>query len=258
MQTRYLSIMFGMSNPAQTLMQIERYIQDGRMEISEVMASEFTSMLLADKKRAIDSQVMLVKGLRLYCDVLLLRDKALEGIPIVKILHKERKKLIRILKNNAPEMISKLTPPAEDYRRGGNLLAAAGKKGPAIKSYLTCQKLAPNHVAAAYESVAALGPEKKMLQVLLKCCAAAGPVIRSGGVFLLQPENGSSQDAKQILATMQVLSGVHNSQKDAVYSLAQRLEQEIIAIEKGEAVANAKLQSALDSLKPKHDYYEYG
>ena len=63
MQTRYLSIMFGMSNPAQTLMQIERYIADGRMEMSEVMASEFTSMLLADKKRAVDSQVMLVKGL---------------------------------------------------------------------------------------------------------------------------------------------------------------------------------------------------
>ncbi|MBT5254899.1 MAG: hypothetical protein HOL72_03955, partial [Euryarchaeota archaeon] len=96
--------MFGMSNPAQTLMQIERYIDDGRMEMSEVMASEFTSMLLADKKRAVDSQVMLVKGLRLYCDVLLMRNKAKEGIAIVKILHKERKKLIRILKNNAPEM----------------------------------------------------------------------------------------------------------------------------------------------------------
>ncbi len=258
MRTQYLSIMFGMSNPAQTLMQIERYIDDGRMEMSEVMASEFTSMLLADKKRAVDSQVMLVKGLRLYCDVLLMRNKAKEGIAIVKILHKERKKLIRILKNNAPEMISKLTPPAEDYRRGGNLLASAGKKGPAMKSYSTCQKLSPNHVVAAYESVAALGPEKKMLSVLLKCCAAAGPVIRSGEIYLLQPENNPSQDAKQILATLKSLNGVHNNQKDEVHSLIQRLEQEIIAIEKGEAVANAKLQSALDSLKPKHDYYDYG
>ena len=101
--------MFGMSDPAQTLLQIERYIQDGRMEMSEVMASEFTSMLFANKKRPVDSQVMLVKGLRLYCDILLLRNKAKEGTSIVKILHKERKKLTSILKKNAPELISKST-----------------------------------------------------------------------------------------------------------------------------------------------------
>lgn len=250
--------MFGMSNPAQTLLQIERYIDDGRMEMSEVMASEFTSMLLANKKRAVDSQVMLVKGLRLFCDVLLLRNKAKEGIPIVKILHKERKKLIRTLKSNAPELIAKLTPPAEDYRRDGNLHAAAGKKSAALKAYSTCQKLAPEHVAAAYESVVALGPEKKLLQTLLRCCDAAGPVIKSGGVFLLQPENNPTQDAKKIVATLQALSGVHASQKAAVDAQATRLQKEITAIESGEAVANAKLQSALEALKPKHDYYDYG
>jgi hypothetical protein len=257
MQTQHLSIMFGMSDPAQTLLQIERYIEDGRMEISEVMASEFTSMLLANKKRAVDSQVMLVKGLRLFCDILLLRDKAKEGIPIIKILHKERKKLIRILRKNAPELIPKVTPPAEDYRREGNLHAAIGNKGPAIKAYSTCQKLAPNHVAAAYEAVVAMGPEKKCLQVLLNCCAAAGPVIKSNDVFILQPENRPLQDAKRLLATLQALSGVHTSQKSAVNYEAGRLEREIIAIENGEAAANAKLQSALDALKPKHDYYEY-
>jgi hypothetical protein len=37
----------------------------------------------------------------------------------------------------------------------------------------------------------------------------------------------------------------------------QRLKTQISAIENGEMAANAKLQSALDSLKPKHDYYEY-
>jgi hypothetical protein len=30
------------------------------------------------------------------------------------------------------------------------------------------------------------------------------------------------------------------------------------AILSGEAAANAQLQSALDALTPKHDYYEYG
>ena len=247
-----------MSNPAQTLLQIERYIEDGRMEMSEVMASEFTSMLLANKKRAVDSQVMLVKGLRLYCDVLLLRNKAKEGTAVVKILHRERKKLIRILKKNAPELISKLTPPAEDYRREGNLHAAAGKNGSAQKAYSKCQKLAPNHIAAAYEAVVAMGPEKKMLQVLLNCCAASEMVIKKDGLFILEPENRPAQDAKKLLATLQALSGVHVSQRSAVKGESERLEKEISAIENGEAVANAKLQSALDALKPKHDYYEYG
>ena len=250
--------MFGMSNPAQTLLQIERYIEDGRMEMSEVMASEFTSMLLANKKRAVDSQVMLVKGLRLYCDVLLQRNKAKEGTAIVKILHRERKKLIRILKKNAPELILKLTPPAEDYRREGNLHAAAGKNGSAQKAYSKCQKLAPNHIAAAYEAVVAMGPEKKMLQVLLNCCAASEMVIKKDGLFILEPENRPAQDAKKLLATLQALSGVHVSQRSAVKGESERLEKEISAIENGEAVANAKLQSALDALKPKHDYYEYG
>jgi hypothetical protein len=249
--------MFGMSNPAQTLLQIERYIEDGRMEMSEVMASEFTSMLLANKKRAVDSQVMLVKGLRLYCDVLLQRNKAKEGTAIVKILHRERKKLIRILKKNAPELILKLTPPAEDYRREGNLHAAAGKNGSAQKAYSKCQKLAPNHIAAAYEAVVAMGPEKKMLQVLLNCCAASEMVIKKDGLFILEPENRPAQDAKKLLATLQALSGVHVSQRSAVKGESERLEKEISAIENGEAVANAKLQSALDALKPKHDYYEY-
>jgi hypothetical protein len=249
--------MFGMSNPAQTLLQIERYIEDGRMEMSEVMASEFTSMLLANKKRAVDSQVMLVKGLRLYCDVLLQRNKAKEGTAVVKILHRERKKLIRILKKNAPELISKLTPPAEDYRREGNLHAAAGKNGSAQKAYSKCQKLAPNHIAAAYEAVVAMGPEKKMLQVLLNCCAASEMVIKKDGLFILEPENRPAQDAKKLLATLQALSGVHVSQRSAVKGESERIEKEISAIENGEAVANAKLQSALDALKPKHDYYEY-
>ena len=247
-----------MSNPAQTLLQIERYIEDGRMEMSEVMASEFTSMLLANKKRAVDSQVMLVKGLRLYCDVLLQRNKAKEGTAVVKILHRERKKLIRILKKNAPELISKLTPPAEDYRREGNLHAAAGKNGSAQKAYSKCQKLAPNHIAAAYEAVVAMGPEKKMLQVLLNCCAASEMVIKKDGLFILEPENRPAQDAKKLLATLQALSGVHVSQRSAVKGESERIEKEISAIENGEAVANAKLQSALDALKPKHDYYEYG
>ena len=55
--------MFGMSDPNQTLSQMLRYL-DMRYEMVEVMASEFTSMLLANKQRDGAMQTLLVKGTR--------------------------------------------------------------------------------------------------------------------------------------------------------------------------------------------------
>ena len=67
--------MFGMNDPAQTLMQVESYIQDGRLEMSEVMAKQLTDMLLQNNKRSQQEQIMLVKGLQILCDVLVVRNK---------------------------------------------------------------------------------------------------------------------------------------------------------------------------------------
>ena len=44
--------MFGMNDPAQTLMQLEGYIRDGRLEMVEVMATQFTDTFLRNKKRS--------------------------------------------------------------------------------------------------------------------------------------------------------------------------------------------------------------
>ena len=87
--------MFGMDDPAQTLIQLERYILDGRMEMSEVMATQFTEMFLMRKNRSADDQIMLVKGLRILCDVLVARDKGARAVASVGILLKERKKLVK-------------------------------------------------------------------------------------------------------------------------------------------------------------------
>ena len=89
--------MFGMSDPNQTLLQLESYIKDGRLEMSEVMATQFTDMFLSMKKRDLNSQVMLVKGLRMLCDVLVLRSKASKGIASAKTLLRERKKLVSMI-----------------------------------------------------------------------------------------------------------------------------------------------------------------
>ena len=60
--------MFGMQDPSQTLHQIERYMQEGRLELSEVMATQFCDMMLAKKKRDAQQQIFLLKGLRLMCE----------------------------------------------------------------------------------------------------------------------------------------------------------------------------------------------
>ncbi|DAC57390.1 MAG TPA: hypothetical protein HA354_05535, partial [Candidatus Poseidoniaceae archaeon] len=85
--------MFGMNDPAQTLMQLENYIKDGRLEMSEVMATQFTDMLLNIKKRSEDDQVMLVRGLQMLCDVLIIRSKYNLAVTASKTLLRERKKL---------------------------------------------------------------------------------------------------------------------------------------------------------------------
>ena len=119
--------MFGMDDPAQTLIQLERYILDGRMEMSEVMATQFTEMFLLRKKRTADEQIMLVKGLRILCDVLLARGKADRAVASVGLLLKERKKLVKTLRNGAPHLLEQMTPEAEDVHRAANAYAAGGK-----------------------------------------------------------------------------------------------------------------------------------
>ena len=85
--------MFGMNDPAQTLMQLENYIKDGRFEMSEVMATQFTEMLLNTKKRSNEDQLMLVRGLQILCDVLVIRNKYKLAVTASKTLLRERKKL---------------------------------------------------------------------------------------------------------------------------------------------------------------------
>ncbi len=249
--------MFGMNDPAQTLIQLERYILDGRMEMSEVMAMQFTEMLLARKKRSADDQIMLVKGLRILCDVLVARGKGARAVASVHILLKERKKLVKILRSGAPHLIEQMTPEAEDQHRAGNVLASGGKKRAAKKAYAKAEKLAPGNLSAALDACRYIGYETKLIDWLATSCETAGPVIYTGGVFMLEPVGTAPVDASQVAEALlgAVPHGLGNSSLCA--DQAQRIEEEKAAIMRGEAAANARLQSALDSLTPKHDYYEY-
>jgi len=250
--------MFGMDDPAQTLLQLERYILDGRMEMSEVMASQFTEMLLLRKKRTADEQSMLVKGLRMLCDVLVARGKGARAVASVGILLKERRKLVKVLRSGAPHLLSQMTPEAEDQHRVGNVLAAAGKTRKARKAYTRAEKLAPGNLASALDACRFIGYEAKLITRLAVCSAASGPVIYANESFKLEPQGNKSVDAGQVAEAL--LGAVPHSKGDSSLcaSEAKRIEDETSAILRGEAAANAHLQSALDALTPKHDYYEYG
>ena len=190
--------MFGMNDPAQTLLQLERYILDGRMEMSEVMAMQFTEMFLARKKRSTEDQIMLVKGLRILCDVLVARGKGARAVASVNILLKERAKLVKTLRNGAPQLLEQMTPEAEDQHRAGNVLASGGKQRAARKAYAKAEKLAPGNLAAALDACRYIGYEAKLIDRLATTCEAAGPVIYTGGVFMLEPVGNKSVDASRL------------------------------------------------------------
>ena len=238
--------MFGMNDPAQTLMQLESYIKDGRFEMSEVMATQFTEMFLSNKKRTPQEQIMLVRGLQILCDVLTLRQKYSLAVTAAKTLLRERKKVTQGSSN--------IGLIHADLHRCAKSLALAGKRRKA-KAYFTKANNSSNGcVAAAADGARFVTSDKKMITTFITALQNSGPVTKSGQLFLVAPSNLTPVDASEILSLLSDSQFENNPQ---ALEQASRISREIEMIEKGEMAANAKLQSALDSLKPKHDYYEY-
>ena len=95
--------MFGMSNPEQVISQFERYAQEGRLEIAEVMSSELAERLLVDKKRDVIKQKFLVRTLRINASILLQREKFKLCKNAGKMLHKQRKVLNKMARKTKQE-----------------------------------------------------------------------------------------------------------------------------------------------------------
>jgi len=249
--------MFGMQDPSQTLLQIERYLEEGRLELAEVMATQFSELMLANKKREAQDRIFLLKGLRLMCDIALARGKAAQNLSTIKRMHTERKTLTALLRKHAPAMLDAMQPEHEDHLRAGRLYAAAGKHKAAAKAYAKCEALVPGHLAAAL-AAAQSSPSKATLQRLLTTLASAGPVIHAQGLFLLRPDGSPEVLADHMVATLRQNSSMAAGLGERCEAEAQRLEAQKAAIIAGEQAANEQLQSALNALQPKHDYYEYG
>jgi len=238
--------MFGMNDPTQTLMQLESYIRDGRLEMSEVMATQFTDMFLQNKKRSEQDQIMLIKGLQILCDVLVMRNKVSLSTTSAKTLLRERKKMIQ-----SNDMIGHYF---QDLHRCAKCFALAGKKRKAKSFFVKAFKRSGGCLASTLDGVLMIENDSKMSDLFLRSLNNSGPVIKTGQEFLLQPDNLPSVEVTKILHALE-LNGLQNN--ELAQQQKSRINSQINAIQSGEMAANAKLQSALDSLKPKHDYYEY-
>ena len=238
--------MFGMNDPTQTLMQLESYIRDGRLEMSEVMATQFTDMFLQNKKRSEQDQIMLIKGLQILCDVLVMRNKVSLSTTSAKTLLRERKKMIQ-----SNDMIGHYF---QDLHRCAKCFALAGKKRKAKYFFVKAFKRSGGCLASTLDGVLMIENDNKMSDLFLRSLNNSGPVIKTGQEFLLQPDNLPSVEVTKILHALE-LNGLQNN--ELAQQQKSRINSQINAIQSGEMAANAKLQSALDYLKPKHDYYEY-
>lgn len=245
--------MFGMSDPNQTLSQMIRYFEEERHEMVEVMASEFTSMLLANKQRDGAMQTLLVKGVRILAEVLSIRGKTKLAIQATSVLLRERKKLEKILSQTAPSLLSKLTPIEQDYRTIGSVYAKAGKASKAKKFFFKAHKNTPGNLAAILAACQVDASETKHCKLLATEVQASGPVILDNGAYFLRPENAPGSQIDPVLAVLETCSNNHQE----CAGQAQRIRKECDEIANGIQAANERLQSAMDSLQPKHDYYQY-
>ena len=238
--------MFGMSDPEQTLLQIEGYVNDGRLEMSEVMATQFTDMFLSMKKRDSVAQLMLVRGLQILCDVLILRSKYTRAVASAKVLLKQREKLTG--------QFQVLGLEHNDLHRFAKASALAGKKRKAKSFFLKALKKSGGCLSTAIDAVTLIPEDRKLQSLFLAYVKNSGPVIKHEQAYCLIPEGLDAVDANQILALLS--NELFQDNQDA---LAQyhKVASQINAIEQGEIAANIKLQEALHSLQPKHDYHEY-
>jgi len=228
-----MKFMFGAANPEQAISQLEAYHREGRSERAEVMASALVDQLMAQKDRDENAQGILVKGLRILAAVLNSREKYKRARITIGLLHKHRNKHGKAVGHD-------LVTAAADYHLAGFIHANAGKKGAAKRAFAKCEKLQPGHLAAALDAAEQCGFSKR----LAKLYPLAGPVINKNGTYVLEIEGRPAADARRIGA---VLGG----------DIQADIERQIAAIMAGEQAANARLQAAVDSLVPTHDYHTY-
>ena len=259
-----------MGDPATVIDQYRRYVQDGRMEISEVMASELSDLLLAKKGKTLAEQGHLVTALRDLAKIQEMREKWPESKAAGAMLGKARKKYAKLLNSNGMQSEAKAAYKAEgdDEVQRGRVRAREGALRPALSHWKRARKVQPQLIEAYWRPLEAHEQIKSTLKgankvgiALAKVLTSVGPVNRVGESFQLQPNDSEAQPLDSLLNDigrwLKPELGLPAKASVALDSAKRELERQIVSIEAGEQAANAKLQAAIDTLQPTVDYHEY-
>ncbi len=259
-----------MGDPSTVIEQYRRYVQDGRLEISEVMASELSDLLLAKKGKSLTEHGHLVTALRDLASIQEIRGKWSESRAAGAMLVKSRKQYVKLLRSNglreeAGEVA--LCEAADEVQRG-RVRAREGKLRAALSHWKRARKIQPNLIEAYWRPLSAFEVIKSSLKgagryglSLANKLNSVGPVNRVGDSFQLQPEGTQPQPLDSLLLDLsRWLEPELNLSAKASIALdttKRELERQIASIEAGIQAANAKLQAAIDTLQPTVDYHEY-
>ena len=259
-----------MGDPATVIDQYRRYVQDGRLEISEVMASELSDMLLSKKGKSLTEQGHLVTALRDLAKIQEIRTKWKESRAAASMLVKARKRYVRLLQSNGMQSKARAEKNAEavDEVQRGRVRAHEGALRAALSHWKRARKVQPQLVEAFWRPLEAHEQIKSTLKgagkiglSLAKVLTSVGPVNRVGESFQLQPENTEAQPLESLLSDLvrwlKPELALPAKASVALDAAKRELNRQIASIEAGEQAANAKLQAAIDTLQPAIDYHEY-
>ena len=259
-----------MGDPATVIDQYRRYVQDGRLEISEVMASELSDMLLSKKGKSLTEQGHLVTALRDLAKIQEIRTKWKESRAAASMLVKARKQYVRLLRSNGmqPEAQAAKNAEAADEVQRGRVRAHEGALRAALSHWKRARKVQPQLIEAFWRPLEAHERIKSTLKgagkvglSLAKVLISVGPVNRVGESFQLQPENTEAQPLESLLSDLvrwlKPELALPAKASVALDASKRELSRQIASIEAGEQAANAKLQAAIDTLQPAIDYHEY-
>ncbi|MDP6844435.1 MAG: hypothetical protein QF722_02665 [Candidatus Thalassarchaeaceae archaeon] len=259
-----------MGDPATVIDQYRRYVQDGRLEISEVMASELSDLLLSKKGKTLSEQGHLVTALRDLASIQEMRTKWKESRAAASMLAKSRKQYARLLRSNGMRDEARTVSNAAggDEVQRGRVRAHEGALRAALSHWKRARKVQPHLIEAYWRPLEAHEKIKSTLKgagklgiSLAKILISVGPVNRVGESFQLQPENTEAQPLETLLSNLsrwlKPELALPAKASVALDASNRELNRQIASIEAGEQAANAKLQAAIDTLQPSIDYHEY-
>ena len=101
----------------------------------------------------------------------------------------------------------------------------------------------------------------KVAKALDKNLESIGPLSREQDEFVLISNNGLTTSYQNVSSSLErwllPSSGLNPNVAESLSKKLASLNSQKAAIESGEQAANARLQSAIDSLQPTVDYHEY-